>query len=113
MFSPSFSILFLLVGSVAAKKCINLTVPMNVSVRQGAYAVSELETNEEVAFFSQELTTIQYGGNFTERVLTGYETVTGLYNISATFCKPDTDSPSPVVQVLTHGIGNDPLLCCF
>ena len=110
MLSLSFIIPLLLVGSCAAKKCINLTVPINVRARQGTYAVSEPATNEEVAFFIQDLTTIKGGGNFTERALTGYQTVTGLYNISATFCKPDANSDKPVVQVLSHGMGNDSLL---
>ena len=109
MFSFLFIVTFVLVGSSSAKKCINFTIPLNLNARQGTYAVPEPTTNEDVTFFTQNLTTIRDGGNFSDRVLTGYQTVTGLYNISATFCTPDTKSPSPVVQVLTHGLGSYPL----
>jgi hypothetical protein len=55
----------------------------------------------------QILTSIRGGGNFTERALTGYQNVTGRYNIRATYCTPDTMPKNPIMQVLTHGLGND------
>jgi hypothetical protein len=36
--------------------------------------------------------------------------VTESYNISAIFGLPDTIPDKPVVQVLTHGLGNDTLV---
>lgn len=35
-----------------------------------------------------------------------YNTVSGSYEIEATYCKPDSGS-SKVLQILTHGIGFD------
>lgn len=48
------------------------------------------------------------GANFTQDALIGYQTVTGAYNISAKYCRPENDTSSdPTVQVLSHGIGFD------
>ena len=35
-----------------------------------------------------------------------YATVSGEYNIAATYCEPDS-GPSSAIQILTHGIGFD------
>ena len=35
-----------------------------------------------------------------------YETVSGTYNVAATYCEPDS-GPSSALQILTHGIGFD------
>ncbi|EHK96828.1 hypothetical protein M7I_7453 [Glarea lozoyensis 74030] len=48
------------------------------------------------------------GQNFTDVVLEGYKTTSGIYNINTQFCTPSEDnSTNPTVQVLTHGIGFD------
>lgn len=35
-----------------------------------------------------------------------YKTVSGKYELGATYCEPD-HGPSDVVQILTHGVGFD------
>ncbi|KAL8714236.1 MAG: hypothetical protein Q9220_001965 [cf. Caloplaca sp. 1 TL-2023] len=93
-------------GWVAAKQCTNLTIPVCISARNGVFNVPTLQGNADATTFAQNLTSIR--GNFTKEALLGYATVSGTYNISAKFCKPDTESgTNPTVQVLTHGLGFD------
>jgi len=95
-----------LIGAASAKVCQNITVPVQVSARNGKFDATALTTqsNIEVTNFILDLT--QQGKNFTAEVLQGYETVTGTYNLAATYCRPDSGAPN-VIQVLTHGIGFD------
>lgn len=100
--------LFALFGTLAsaAKVCTNVTVPVHINARQAVFDVPTLESNLDAVKFSLNFTNI--GMNFTEVATTGYQTVTGNYNISAKYCKPDGDTKAnPTVQVLTHGIGFD------
>lgn len=105
-----YSSLLLLASFVAcqvlAKQCINITVPVDISARNGVFNLPTLETNFDATTFAQNFTRI--GANFTEESLLDYATVTGTYEISAQFCRPDnaTDK-NPTVQFLTHGIGFD------
>ncbi|KAI4204176.1 MAG: hypothetical protein LQ350_001367 [Teloschistes chrysophthalmus] len=93
-------------GSVAAKQCQNLTVPVCISARNGVFNLPTLQGNADATTFAQNLTSIR--GNFTKEVLLDYATVSGTYNISAKFCKPDVENgTNPTVQVLTHGLGFD------
>lgn len=101
----------LLTHTVSAKKCRDVTVPVNVDARQGVFNLPELRSNPDATEFAQKLTSNH--GNFTHDILTGYRTVTGTYNISATFCTPDTNRSSSIVQVLTHGIGADKTYVAF
>lgn len=100
-----------LVGAslVSAKTCLNVTVPVNINARQGVFDVPTLQSNIDVVTFA--LNNTKQGSNFTEEALTGITNVVGSYNISAKYCMPDsnstTTSSSPVVQVLSHGIGFD------
>lgn len=90
----------------AAKVCTNVTVPVSISARQGVFDVPTLQSNFDATTFALNFT--KQGSNFTDIALTGYQTVTGNYNISAKYCKPDNDECSnPTVQILTHGIGFD------
>lgn len=95
----------LFAGCAAAKKCTNLTVPVDIQARQGTFNIPELQGNLDATSFAQKLTS--NAGNFTNDALTGYQTVTGTYNISATFCSPDNNASDSAVQVLSHGIGYD------
>ena len=96
-----------LVASAAARKCMNATVPVDVSARTAIFGnVPVPQTNPEVVAFIQKLST--QGSNYTAAGVTGYQTITKTYNISTQFCTPDDDkSANPTVQVLTHGIGFD------
>ena len=96
----------LLVSSAAAKTCKNLTVPVTISARTAIFKYDVPQTNSDATAFIQDLT--QQGRNFSDTIVTGYQTTSGTYNISAQFCTPDDDkSINPTVQVLTHGIGFD------
>lgn len=109
MYTPSFAALALLAGSVAARTCMNATIPVEISARQGLFTWKVPETNMDVTEFALNVT--QQGRNFTAAALGGYQTTSGRYNISTQFCMPSNMSfsnlTSPTVQVLTHGIGFD------
>ncbi|KAF2770817.1 hypothetical protein EJ03DRAFT_373395 [Teratosphaeria nubilosa] len=87
-----------------ARKCQNLTVPITASARNGVFDVSTPLTNIDVANFILDLT--QQGKNYSADTLTGYATISGKYNIAATYCEPDS-GPADTLQILTHGIGFD------
>ncbi|KAL8690492.1 MAG: hypothetical protein Q9218_004068 [Villophora microphyllina] len=95
-----------LAGSVAAKQCQNFSVPVSVSARNGVFNIPNLQGNADATTFAQNVTSIR--GNFTKEALLGYATISGTYDISVKFCKPDTENgTNPTVQVLTHGLGFD------
>ena len=101
-----FSAIFLLLLPAAAKLCVNTTVPFKLSARNGVFDVPILQGNLDATTFSQNFTSNQ--GNFTQTALLNYATVTGNYEISAQYCKPDNGTGSgSVLQFLTHGIGFD------
>ncbi|EMC96311.1 hypothetical protein BAUCODRAFT_470284 [Baudoinia panamericana UAMH 10762] len=87
-----------------ARQCANFTVPVQLSARNGVFNQTTPVTNIDVTNFFLNLT--QQGGNYSAATLTGYRTVSGTYNIEATYCRPDNGSAN-TVQVLTHGIGFD------
>jgi len=72
----------LLAGSAAAKSCLNFTVPVTISARTGVFGNSAtIETNLDPTTFAQNMT--QQGRNYSATALTGYQTTSGTYNISA------------------------------
>ena len=106
----------LLASLAAAKTCINATVPVNVDARTGLFNIATPLTNLDATTLASNFT--QQGRNFTQFALEGYQTINKRYNISTEFCMPDSmassqgswgssSATSPVVQVLTHGIGFD------
>ena len=106
----------LLATSVAAKTCINATVPVSVDSRTGLFSIATPLTNFDATTFASNFT--QQGRNFTQFALEGYQTINKQYNISTEFCMPGSRASSQgnwgssmeaslVVQVLTHGIGFD------
>ena len=106
MYSPLLLTATLHAASVVAKQCANITVPVSISARNGVFNIPTLRGNEDATRFAQNLTSIRV--NFTEEALLDYATVTGIYEISAKFCKPDTENGTdPTVQILTHGLGFD------
>ncbi|KAK9771836.1 putative Alpha/Beta hydrolase protein [Seiridium cardinale] len=92
------------VASAAARQCQNLTVPLTLSARNGVFDIQAPETNVDVTNFILDLA--QPGHNLTAELLTGYATISGTYEIAATYCEPDA-GPGKALQVLTHGIGFD------
>ncbi|KAF2482664.1 hypothetical protein BDY17DRAFT_251478 [Neohortaea acidophila] len=90
---------------VSQPSCTNLTIPVTASARNGRFPESlNPQTEVEVTNFVLELT--RQGTNFTQASLEGYATVSGTFNITATYCQPAAGAPD-VIQVLTHGIGFD------
>ena len=91
-------------GLASARQCKNLTVPVDISARNGNFNQKITETDIEVTNFILNQT--QNGHNYSMEALDGYNTIAGTYNIAATYCEPD-NGPANVLQVLTHGIGFD------
>ncbi|CZS89775.1 uncharacterized protein RAG0_01042 [Rhynchosporium agropyri] len=106
MYISTATALGLFAASVAGKRCINQTIPVEISARQAIFDIDVPQTNLEVTDFILNVT--QQGRNFTDIALSGYGTTQGTYNISTQFCMPDSSNIThPTVQVLTHGIGFD------
>lgn len=93
-----------LASTAAAARCQNLTIPISVSARNGLFDVTNPTDNIEATNFALRMA--RQGHNYTMESLNGYHTVSGDYNISATYCEPDA-GPGQVLQILTHGIGFD------
>lgn len=94
------------IGSASAMTCTNITVPVDLSARNGVFNISAPQNNIEVTNFILDNT--QQGANYTEAVLQEYKTVSGHYDLAATYCVPSTKHEKPkTVQLLTHGIGFD------
>jgi pimeloyl-ACP methyl ester carboxylesterase len=89
---------------VSARKCQNITIPVQISARNGAFNVAVPHSIIEVTDFALDFG--RQGYNYTQSVLQDYTTVTGSYQISATHCMPE-NGPGSVLQILTHGIGFD------
>lgn len=98
-----------LVSLAAGKTCHNFTIPVNISARTGIFDnIATPQTNLDATTFILNVT--RQGQNFSAIGLTGYQTTSGVYNISARFCIPSGQFATladPTVQVLIHGIGFD------
>ena len=83
-----------------------MTVPVDISSQNGMFNLAVPQNNLDIPDLVLNIT--QQGRNFTDIVLEGYNTTSGVYNISTQFCMPSmSNGTKPVVQVLTHGIGFD------
>ncbi|KAJ5604998.1 hypothetical protein N7510_010152 [Penicillium lagena] len=107
MLVQPLGLLALMAGVVYSKKCYNLTLPIHVTARNGNFSsLSTPETNLDATMFA--LAATRQGSNGTEKVLTGYSSVSGHYHISAQYCMPNSaEINAPTLQVLTHGVGFD------
>lgn len=94
----------LLAGFATARTCTNVTIPVDISSRQGLFKSVPAEGNLDTQAFAQAFT--QQGRNYSDLLLEGYQTLKGSYKISAQFCRPDNGAGS-TVQLLSHGIGFD------
>lgn len=91
-------------AAAEARKCMDLNVPVSISSRNGVFDYMPAKTEIEATNFFLNLA--QQGGNYTDDLLTGYDTIKGDYNLACTYCEPD-DGPGEVLQLMTHGIGFD------
>ena len=96
--------LALTLGFVSARQCQNITVPVSISARNGVFGVSAPQSNIEVTNFILNLS--RQGHNYTQEVLQGYATISGDYELAATYCAPDKGA-GKTLQILTHGIAFD------
>ena len=85
------------------RNCVNFTIPVSISARQGLFPDIPAKANLEVTDFAQKF--VQQGRNYTATILKDYQTVKGDYDISAQYCYPD--KVGSTIQILTHGIGFD------
>lgn len=98
------------IGSSRAMTCTNLTVPVDLSARNGVFNIEAPQNNIEVTNFI--LSNTQQGANYTQELLKEYTTVSGHYELAATYCVPGNNNTGNgkkpnTVQLLTHGIGFD------
>ncbi|KAL6867031.1 hypothetical protein J3F83DRAFT_103205 [Trichoderma novae-zelandiae] len=96
--------LLALATAVAARKCLDLTIPISISSRNAVFDLPAPVTEAQVTKFFIDF--VRPGFNITDNYLTGYDTISGHYNIAATYCQPD-HGPGTTLQILTHGIGFD------
>lgn len=94
----------LFAGYAAAKQCQTLSIPVDISSRQGTFKEVPVESNLDVGAFATRF--IEYQYNYTAELLTGYQTLEKSISISAQYCTPDNGS-NGIIQVLSHGIGFD------
>lgn len=74
--------------------------------RNGIFNVPPLRDNQDVTTFFANFT--KPGGNFSNEIILGYQTINKTYDISVKFCRPDTGyGRNSSLQFLTHGIGFD------
>lgn len=95
-----------------AKKCQNITVPVTISARNGVFDQTALTPENDIEVTNIILGLAQQGNNYTADQLQGYATVSGSYNLAATYCAPDSGAPK-TVQLLTHGIGKSHIVLGF
>ena len=106
MYLPSLLAHAFLTTSVLAKYCQNFSVPVTVHARNGIFNVPPLRDNQDVTTFFANFT--KPGGNFSNEILLGYQTINKTYDISVKFCRPDTGyGRNSSLQFLIHGIGFD------
>lgn len=96
---------FAALSSVAsAAQCQNITIPVSISARNGVFNQTNPTNAIESTNFALRMA--RQGNNYTAESLTGYATVSGSYEIEATYCQPSSGA-GKVLQILTHGIGFD------
>jgi hypothetical protein len=94
----------LFVGYAAAKQCETLSIPVDISSRQGVYREVPVVGNLDVSGFATRFNEYQY--NYSASLFTGFQTLQKSIKISAQYCTPDGGSKG-IAQVLSHGIGFD------
>ena len=90
------------------RTCQTINVPVPITTLNGVFdKLTTPHSNLDAATFT--LSALRQGANGTEEAVTGYTTIQKTFNISTQYCMPagSESSSSPVVQILTHGIGFD------
>ncbi|RAR15656.1 alpha beta-hydrolase [Stemphylium lycopersici] len=93
-----------LAGLTTARQCSNFIIQTPIASRQGQFREVPVESNVDVGAFATRFN--QFQKNYTAELLKGYQTLQGIFNISAQYCEPDGGS-GDTVQLLSHGIGFD------
>jgi hypothetical protein len=90
-----------------AKNCMDLLVRVPITARNGVFGgQSKILDNFDATQFAQNFTIV--GRNYTDFILTGYETIQDTFNISARLCTPTTSvKPKQTIQFLIHGLTTD------
>lgn len=96
--------LVLTAGLASARLCHDINIPVTISARNAVFNVAAPQTDCGVTDFILDLS--QQGSNYSAAVLAGYATVSGDYELAATYCTPDGGA-GKTLQILTHGIGFD------
>jgi|SRR5690242_137624 len=94
----------LFMGYAAARQCQTLSIPVDITSRQGIFRKVPVEGNLDVGAFATRYNQISF--NYTAELLTGFQTLQKSIEISAQYCKPDAGG-NGIAQILTHGIGFD------
>ncbi|KAJ8112559.1 hypothetical protein OPT61_g5099 [Boeremia exigua] len=94
----------LFAGYAAARQCQTLSIPVDISSRQGVFREVPVEDNLDVSGFSTRFTQFQF--NYSAELFTGFQTLQKSIEISAQYCTPDAGS-NGIIQVLSHGIAFD------
>ncbi|KAL2824567.1 Alpha/Beta hydrolase protein [Aspergillus pseudoustus] len=112
MASLKLSLWLLPIGTTTARFCQNQTIQLQVTARNAVFDnLITPATDPEAVNFA--LAASKQGANGTAQALTGYNTITGTYQLSTQYCTPnDADTAAnatvaPILQILTHGIGFD------
>ncbi|KHN99731.1 uncharacterized protein MAM_02584 [Metarhizium album ARSEF 1941] len=104
MLKPGLMMMLASAAVASARQCRNLTVPVSISSRNAILDLVPPSTEIEVT--NLLLNMARPGINGTANVVKGYKTVSGDYQLAATYCEPD-GGPGHALQILTHGVGFD------
>ncbi|KAK2131979.1 hypothetical protein NOF04DRAFT_1368488 [Fusarium oxysporum II5] len=97
--------LFTLITAASARKCTNITVPVSLTSQNAVFTIEAPLTGIEVTSLAVNLAR-QGAPPYPEQVQKGFTTVSGNYELTATYCEPDA-GPGKELQIMTHGIGFD------
>ncbi|AEO63900.1 uncharacterized protein THITE_2141895 [Thermothielavioides terrestris NRRL 8126] len=92
------------ISGVAARRCQNVSVSLDLSFRNAVFDLDPPASTVEMTNFFLNLA--RQGHNYSSEVLTGYATISGTSQIAATFCTPG-QGPGKTLQLLTHGLTLD------
>ncbi|WJG34912.1 Alpha/Beta hydrolase protein [Fusarium oxysporum Fo47] len=97
--------LFTLITVASARKCTNITVPVSLTSQNAVFTIEAPLTGIDVTTLAVNLAR-QGAPPYPEQVQKGFTTVSGNYELAATYCEPDA-GPGKELQIMTHGIGFD------
>ncbi|KAF9761003.1 hypothetical protein IL306_004015 [Fusarium sp. DS 682] len=97
--------LFTLITAASARKCTDITVPVHLTSKNAVFTIEAPLTGIDVTSFAVNLSR-QGDPPFPVEVTKGFATISGDYELAATYCEPDA-GPGKELQIMTHGIGFD------